>query len=277
MARKLIDFDTKFADFMSLWLKQHKSEYRNFDEMEADMPRIYTVFLNTPAKWLQDITPGAYFTQFEDPKDLVDWLNEYCESDVSVPDLLLEQIVTVGRPCEKRLFELLKNENSCDEAKMTAIGLLRDMESTLPKMLYINMQLCREREDDLADNAIESLNAMGKCVVQPILQVIQKANVYGQEALLDVLTQYPGNDQVLSLTLKLFTEQPARRALLAGYLARLGDPRALDTLVKAAAEHDCRYLTFIEIRNAIEELGGECPEREFDDDPEYDALNALDH
>lgn len=276
MTRELIDFDTKFADFMSAWLKQHRSEYRNFDEMEADMPRIYTVFLNTPAKWLQGITPGSYFTQFEDPKDLVDWLNDYCESDISVPDLLLEQIVFVGRPCEKRLFELLKDESACDEAKMTAIGLLRDMESTLPKMLYINLQMNRAQEDDLADNAIESLNIMGNCVVQPILQVIQKANLYGQEALLDVLTKYPGNEQVFSLTIRLFTEQPSRRALLAGYLARLGDPRALDTLISAAAEPDCRYLTFIEIRNAIEELGGECPEREFDDDPEYDALNTLD-
>ena len=36
------------------------------------------------------------------------------------------------------------------------------------------------------------------------------------------------------------------------------------------------YLTFIELRNAIEEMGGTCPEREFDEDPEYEALRGLD-
>ena len=32
------------------------------------------------------------------------------------------------------------------------------------------------------------------------------------------------------------------------------------------------YLDYIELRSAIERLGGEAPEREFDDDPEYSAL-----
>ncbi len=36
------------------------------------------------------------------------------------------------------------------------------------------------------------------------------------------------------------------------------------------------YLDFIELRNAIEELGGTAPEREFDDDPTYDALFGTD-
>ena len=54
-----------------------------------------------------------------------------------MPDLLLEQIGTVGRPCEKRLLELLKDEEAPDEARMIAVELLREMESTLPKMQYI--------------------------------------------------------------------------------------------------------------------------------------------
>ena len=123
--RKCINFDDKFADFTSAWMKQHEKEYRNFDAMEADMPRVYMSFLNTPARWLDNVTPGAYFTQFEDPKDLVDWLCDYCAQGVPVPDLLLDQITTVGKPCEKRLVALLKDEDIGSEAKMTAIGLLR--------------------------------------------------------------------------------------------------------------------------------------------------------
>jgi len=272
----IINFDEHFADYMSGWMKEHKNQYKNYDEMEADMPRIYMSFLNTRAPWLGSVTPGSYFTQFEDPKVLVDWLEQYCEEGVPVPELLMEQITTVGRPCEKRLLELLKGDEAEDEARMTAVGLLREMGSELPKMLYITWQLDRREKDDLKDNALESLTEMGSQVVQPILQNIQAANPAGQEALLEVLSHFPGTPQITKLAMKLFETQKERRAVLAGYLAKLGDDQALPMLIKAAEEPGLRYLTFIEIRNAIEELGGTCPEREFDEDPEYEALRDLD-
>ncbi len=271
----IINFDEHFAEYTSLWLKEHQHQYRNYDEMEEDMPRIYMAFLNERAKWLGSVTPGSYFTQFEDPKVLVDWLNQYCDEGVPVPDLLLEQITTVGRPCEKRLLELLKSSEATEEARMTAITLLQEMNSDLPKMLYIQMQLKRQEKDELCDHALEALKEMGECVIQPILQNLKQATPAGEEALLDVLADYPGNEQTYQLAIRLFRERPDRRALLAGYLAKLGDPRALDDLIIAAGEDHLKYLTFIELRNAIEELGGVCPEREFDDDPEYEALRKM--
>ena len=276
MKMPIINFDDRFADFMSDWVKTHQDQYANFDEMEEDMPRIYMAFLNTRAKWLGNVTPGAYFTQFEDPKVLVDWLAQYCEEGAPVPDLLMEQITTVGRPCEKRLLELLKDGESPEEARMIAVNLLREMESVLPKMLYIHWQLDREDRDELKDNALESLTEMGECVVQPILQELPKACAAGEEALLEVLSHFPGNELVFKLALKLFRERKERRALFAGYLAKLGDDRALPDLMAAAEEEKIPYLTFIEIRNAIETLGGTCPERNYDDDPEYEALRDLD-
>ena len=276
MKMPIINFDEHFAEYMSDWMKNHQNQYANFDEMEEDMPRIYMAFLNTRAKWLGSVTPGAYFTQFEDPKVLVDWLTEYCEEGVPVPDLLCEQITTVGRPCEKRLLEMLKDEDAPEEARMTAVNLLREMESTLPKMLYINWQLDRNGQDELKDNALEGLTEMGECVVQPILQELPKANAAGEEALLEVLSHFPGNEQIFKLAVRLFRERKERRALFAGYLAKIGDDRALPELIAAAQEEKLPYLTYIEIRNAIEALGGVCPERNYDDDPEYEALRDLD-
>nr|MBR4280483.1 hypothetical protein [Clostridia bacterium] len=274
---KCINFDSKFADFIAKWTKEHVDDYPNFDAMEDDMPRIYTMFLNTPARWLDGVTPGAYFTQFEDAKDLVDWMCEYCRKEIPVPDLLLEQIVAVGKPCERRLLALLKDEGNDvpEEAMMMAVELLREMESTLPKMLYIQWQLNRDVKDDLADNALDSLREMGKAIVQPILQELPKANAAGQEAFLDILVNYPGPKQVFDLAIRLFEENPGRRALFASYLGKLGDDRALLVLMDAANDDKCRYMDFIELRNAIEVLGGEAPKREFYEDEEYEALRAL--
>ncbi len=276
MKMPIHNFDEHFADFMSEWMKQHQGEYANFDEMENDMPRIYVAFLNTRAAWLGSVTPGSYFTQFEDPKVLVDWMQQYCEEGVPLPDPLTEQILFVGKPCEKRLVELLKDDEAEAEARMTAIELLREMESTQPKMLYIQWQLERDAKDEMKDNAIESLTMMGETVVQPILQWIGKANDAGKEALLEVLSHFPGNEQTFRIAMDCFRKNPGRRALFAGYLAKIGDDRALPELTEAAKDPALPYLTFIEIRNAIEELGGVCPEREYTDDPEYEALRDLD-
>ena len=272
---RCIDFDEHFAEFVSDWMTEHTEEYRNADEMEADMPRIYARFLNTPADWLDGFTPGSYFTQYEDPKELVDWLTAYCEQCVPVPEVLLEQIQNVGKPCEKRLVALLKDEDADEDARMTAIGLLRDMGSEQPKMLYIDWQMNREAEDDLADNAIDSLAEMGSAVVQPILDRIGRANTAGQTALLDVLVRHPGDDRIFRLAERLFRENPQGRALYAGYLGNLGDDRALPALIEAAQAPDTGYIDWIELRSAIEALGGEVPEREFEDDPDYEALGAL--
>ncbi len=276
MLFKTINFDEHFAEFVSQWYEAHRGDYRNFDAMEADMPRVYTRFLNTPAPWLEGITPGAYFTQFEDPKDLVDWLSAYCENGVPVPDLLLEQIENVGKPCEKRLVALLRSETAPAEARMTAVTLLRSMESTQPKMLYITWQLDREEEDELADNAIDALKDMGRSAIQPMLEALPKANAAGQAALLDVLVNYPGYEPVYQAAIRLFRARPDRRALFASYLAKLGDERALPDLMRAAEDRTTGYVDWIELRSAIERLGGTAPQRDFSDDPDYEVLQGTD-
>ena len=273
---KCIDFDKKFSDYTAAWLKAHSKEYKTYEALEAAMPDVYLQFLNAPAPWLAGITPGAYFSQFDDIKDLVDWLCEYVNRGIAVPDLLLNRIVEIGKPAEKRLVAVLDDQHQPAEAKMLAVGLLRELESTLPKMRYIAWQIDRKDKDELADNACESLLSMGKSAVQPMLEALPRANAAGREALFDILSHYPGNARVTDAGLALFDERPARRAVLAGGLGRLGDERALAPLIAAALSEDVDYLTYIELRSAIEALGGDAPEREFsENDPTFDALQQL--
>ena len=269
---KCIDFDRHFAEYTSQWVKEHSRDYKTLEAMESDMPGVYLRFLNTPAPWLNGVTPGAFFDQYSDAAELVQWMREYCLKRVPVPDPLQERILDLGKLCEPGLMALLEDATAPLEARMTAVGLLREMESDAPKALYITWQINRRQKDELCDNALESLAAMGREAVPDMLAAIGGCNRAGQEALLDVLTAYPGHEPVFLLAMKFFEEDKKRRALFAGYLGRLGDERALPALLKAAGEQNLPYLDFIEIRNAIERLGGEAPAREFHDDPGYDAM-----
>lgn len=92
---------------------------------------------------------------------------------------------------------------------------------------------------------------------------------------MDVLCDYPGDEDVFAFALEQFKTQTDKRALYAGYLAKLDDDRALEALLDVAEGNDVNYIDFIEIRSAIERLGSEAPIRDFSNDPTYKAVKRL--
>ena len=248
---KCIDFDKAFSMYAMKYFREHAKEYKNYDAMEAAMPDVYARFLDTPADFLANQKPGEYFQSWDDAKVLVDWMEDYIKQRVPTPDMLLNRI--------------------------TAVSLLNELQSQLPMELYIQWQLKREAEDELCDAAAESLTQMGEDAVPAMLAALDEANDAGREALCAVLSHYPDTTgRVLGELLRLIRLPDANVAVLAGYLGRLGDERALETLIDLALQEDISYLTYIELRSAIEELGGDAPERTFDeDDPKYEAMSRL--
>jgi len=274
---KCIDFDKAFSQFAMKWFKDHAKEYKNYDEMEAAMPEVYAIFLDTPADFLAHEKPGEYFEAWDDAKVLIDWMEDYFKQRVPVPDMLLNRIVKLGEDAEKRLLAMLKKERMPQEARMTAVSLLQEMVSTAPMDMYIEWQKTRKAEDELCDAAAESLVQMGTEAIEPMLNALDDCNDAGCEALCGVLSYYPdATGSVLKHLLRLIRKPDANVALLASYLGRLGDENALETLIDLALDSDQSYLNYIELRSAIEMLGGDAPERDFDEqDPEYEALARM--
>ena len=274
---RCIDFDKEFERYITVWMKEHAKEYRNYDAMEAAMPQVYEQFLDTPVNWLSGAKPGEYFSQFDNAKQLVNWMEDYFKQRIPVPDMLMNRIGELGLAAEDALMNLLGKERATQEMKMAAVTLLREIDSAAPVSLYVNWQKNRSlEEDELADNALESLDSLGERAVPAMREALQEANAAGQEALLTLLANYPGDEKVLEIALSLFETQKERAAVLADCLGRLGDERALPLLKKRAASEETPYLDYIELRSAIEALGGEAPEREFDaEDPAYDAMRSM--
>ena len=117
---------------------------------------------------------------------------------------------------------------------------------------------------------------MGDQAIASMRAALPGATPDGQEALLTLLAKYPGDDTVFETALALLRSRRDRMAIMADCLGKLGDERALPALMALAASEETPYLDYIELRSAIEALGGDAPIREFDaEDPAYEAMRSM--
>ena len=274
---KCINFDRAFERYMAEWIKKNSEKYKDdMDVIEDMMPDVYLEFLKKPADFLDGVAPQDYFEQFDNTDMLVSWLCDYIAQGVPVPDLLLERVTALGNPAEKSLLALVARDDLPEETQMTAISLLREMESKAPMQRYIDYIASLEEPSDKGDLCAEALMSMGESVVEPILATLSSAGQTGRDIFADVLSNYPGDERIYELMIERFVTRDERRALFASYLAKLGDERAIPMLKEAAQSPDINYLDYVEVVNAIEALGGERPpEREFSGDPYYESLRQV--
>lgn len=274
---KCIDFDKQFESYTRSWMTRNAEKYNNnMDVIEGMMPEIYMEFLSKPAAWLGGLSPEAYFEQYDDAAMLVEWMCAYHQQGVPVPDLLLERITALGDQAEKALLPILFAGNVPHESELTAISLLREMESTAPMAQYVAFIAGLDEPDEKGDMCAEALLSMGESVVAPILAALDDAKEAGRDIFADILSNYPGDDRIYDLLMERFAHTEDRRALFASYLAKYGDDRALPAFKEAAQDEQINYLDYVEIVNAIEALGGERPpEREFAGDPYYESLKRV--
>ena len=274
---KCINFDRAFERYMAEWMKENSEKYKDdMDVIEDMMPDVYLEFLKKPADFLDGIAPQDYFEQFDNADMLVNWLCDYIAQGVPVPDLLLERVTALGDPAEKSLLALVARDDLPEETQMTAISLLREMESKAPMQRYVDYIASLEEPSDKGDLCAEALMSMGESVVEPILAALSGAGQTGRDIFADVLSNYPGDERIYELMIERFVTRDERRALFASYLAKLGDELAIPMLKEAAQSPDITYLDYVEVVNAIEALGGERPpEREFSGDPYYESLRQV--
>ena len=124
--------------------------------------------------------------------------------------------------------------------------------------------------------ASDILCASDETVVDELLKRYEAAPEYAQMLILDICCNFPGRENVYELCVDKLRNRPEERAFYASLLEKLGDPRALETLEKMLKLTDLNYLDYIEIRNAVESLGGDPgEERTFYGDPDYEAMRNL--
>lgn len=271
---KIHDFDEKFYDYARTWMALHPN--MTDKQVEDSYNEIMLNWLNAPAKWLDGEKPGEYFLRYSEPKDLLKLLEEYDKRDIGLPEPLYSRVVSVGKACVPGLMKIVKNGDRPESLRATALAILRDIGSDEARQLYVDLACTGGEEDELSEMAADILSTGDGGEIGELLARYDGAPEYGQLRILEICANFPGDDRILNYLLDKLRNRPEQRALYASFLGKLGDPRAIDALKPFLSLTDIGYLDYIELRNAVEELGGDPgEERTFYGDPDYEAMRNM--
>ena len=271
---KIHDFDEKFYEYARTWMAMHPGMTDR--QVEDSYNEIMLNWLNAPAKWLDGEKPGEYFLRYSDPRDLMKLLEEYDKRDIGLPEPLYSRVVSVGQPCVPALMRIAGGESFPESLRATALAILRDIDSADARPLYVDLACRGGGDDEIAEMAADILSCGDGAEIGDLLDRYERAPEEAQQRILGICACFPGDDRVYRHLVEKLRNRPEHRALYASLLGKLGDPRAVDDLKPFLSLSDIGYLDYIELRNAIEELGGDPgEERAFYGDPDFEAMRNI--
>lgn len=146
------------------------------------------------------------------------------------------------------------------EEMLRMLAVLTDEDRPYPERLEAYEYLledCDEIVDDMLEKFYVSEGETGKMLIE-------------------ILAGYKGNPAIyMGLVSYLYKGEDV--ALFARLLGSYGDERAIDLLKDFAEEYELNYNEYMEVRNAVEQLGGYFDDdKDYSDDPFYRYLKGLD-
>lgn len=197
-------------------------------------------------------------------------LQEYKEAETGIPFPLIDRLA--ASDCLPELLPLL---DSADEEVFTiAVNLLEEGGSSAHIEKMIEELLDPASGEDTRSFAAEILANHADEVKEKLLSRAGKSEETDM-LLADVLVYSKGDDRIYQLLVRLFLSG-LNNALYAGYLGMYEDERALPLLKERIESPDIGYVEFMELRNAIERLGGDpIEDRDFHSDPDYKIMKHI--
>lgn len=225
---------------------------------EEELGEVYERWYNEHSDLLAD-SPRGIISSMSDG-ELAAELTEECY--LGAPSLTVMEALQ-NRDNERVLVPLLYEGNSM--LAYCAAELLRNI-NKVPAEAFARL-LTQTDDAELFELIVDSLKENPDGVRDELLELFEKAGDHVKTAIAEILSCGGKDERVYSLLVGLFASGDSP-ALYASYLARYGDERCAPMLYRALS---CApYADYIEIRNAIESLGGVVDEeRDFSSDPDY--------
>lgn len=265
------DFDKLFENYADKYYAEHEDEYDSPDDFARDLDKVYDIWSNSPQDVLGGIAPIDFFKNIP-TDDLIDILKGACAGEDNPSSLLFDRISE-----EPSLLDGLcaLAFDTTDEKLLTVtLSLISELGGG-SNQFYLDMLERVDVDSCVKDQCLETLCDRAEEVKDALIDRAEKTDDVGAiELYLDVLSNCAsGDDRILNLLLTLLHIDP-NTAYAAGLIGRYGDERAAEALYPLL--DNCDYATFIEVRNAIERLGGTVDDkyRDFSDDALYRIIKG---
>ena len=270
-----IDLEHLFHHYVADHL--HKAGKLDEDAAGEMAEKLYAEWADAPCAALEGCSPRAWFARLDTPEALVEALTAYARADMEPPELLLDRFFDVGAVCAAPLEALARDGGESAALRAQALDLLNGLDEARAVRVATDAVLAAQESDAFCELAAEILaSRVDADVAARLLDGYDAAADFARTLILEALCNFPGDARVYERMLEMLKNRPEQRADAARLLGRYGDARAIEPLKALLDLTDIGYYEYMEVRNAVEALGGEVEnEREFYGDPDYEYLREL--
>lgn len=263
---ELIDFDGLFDEKLAQYIEENKDKYTE-KQWENVIPKLYKKFGDTYVAKIK-CTPKEYYAKMSGSA-LVETLYAHLTNDVPVPEFLCTELENRDET-EELLKLLVKPEESVANYVVNLVGADARAYDT-----YFEILVQESFDEDLRSDVTDILRSNADLVAEQALAYYNEGK--GGDYMLEILSRVVvKKDEIFDVLLKAFLADDEKIRLRAGYLASYGDERALPYLLKKIEDRSLGFVSFQELKYAIEALGGEYNEpRDFSADKDYLAVEAM--
>lgn len=249
----MINFEKLFIEYA-----RKRVESGGLSRGHEALAALYDEWKAAPCAALDNKTPSQYIETVTDGKTLVEFLK------AGKSELVMERISRVPA-CAAPLYTLIE-ESAEDELTGIAIELLSELDGIEPTETYMHIVKEGQSEAELIELCIDRLKLHAAKIKDRLLAEAGRADQKSKAVFAEILIEAGRDERTFNLLTGLFVSGK-NYPLYADYLGKYGDERAVAFLYPALDKAD--YVDYIEIKNAIERLGGTVDEelRDFTEDP----------
>ena len=246
-----------------------KEKYSNVKVIEKELMGMYLDWVQHSNEELDGFTPIEYVKIVDKSGNLFDYIEYMLNTEREVSDIVTDALVKRDDAIE--LVKKLLQSNDRNTLKY-AFTVMFELDNSLVTDLCIDVIRSKDENQEKIGACYEMLAEDNDEAVDKILSIMYEVDEDTQFIFADILSNYKNNENIF-MWLVTMLYRGKDLCEVAQMLGRYGDNKAVNMINSFVLDKDLNYMEFIELRNAVERLGGEFEyEKDFSEDEYYKKI-----
>ncbi len=266
---KIVDIDLLFEKYVRKFITENAGKFTE-EEWEDKVPELYAEFGDTPLKELDGKSPVGYYSVLS-AEQLCSLLESHIEQEIPVSDYLCSALE--NGDTEDGLMKFLSPDTD-EELMSYAVNILRDKSCFRALPIYLKYVVDPKTDDNMRELMGEILIDNAKEITGELIKASKTCKA-GMPYIVEALANCERQDDIYNILKEQFAKTQDVSAF-AHYFVKYGDERAIDLLKQKIADKTIKYAVYVELKYAIEALGGEYEDdRDFSSDKTYRKIKNM--